>query len=842
MPIATPELLAPAGSPESLAAAIANGADAVYLGGSLFSARANAANFDRDEMIRAVRLAHLHGVKVYVAVNTLLDPSELRDALSYLRFLYEEGADAVIVQDLGLVHGARTLLPHLPLHASTQMTIHNEWGARFLRELGLERVVLAREVSLSEAAQIRERSGLPIETFAHGALCFSYSGQCLLSSMIGGRSGNRGRCAQPCRLEYSLVDGRGKCVTNPAGGKHLLSPSDLNTLEILPLLHRAGVQALKIEGRMKRPEYVATVVRVYRQALDRMEADPDHYRAAPDELRDLEQIFNRGFTTGYFEGRPGARMMSYQRPNNRGILLGRIAGSVRSGWYSVRLEQPLHVGDGVEVWVTRGGRVGTEVSELRAKGADRTGAAAGEVVELPLPGRPRPGDRVFKTSDAGLLERATLSYAPESPSLKIEVRLRFSAAAGRPPELWLEDEEGHGVHVIGAFVTEPAVKHALTPERVREQLTRLGGTAFHPVAFDADIKGDVMVPVSELNAMRRRAVELLEQSRLAAFTRPPVDPDFDARLDQLISRTPGRPARPCVLSATVSDPASLDAAVSGGVGRVYFGGETFRPAGIWTRPMLDEGIRLAHRAGAKAVISLPRIMAQRETAFWERWLEEALALRPDGVLIRNPGQLPMLKRCWDGPLMADYPVNIFNHLAVEALEGLSLVTLSPELMMTQVEQISGLIAGRRPDVEIEAVVHGRLTLMVSEHCPIGALAGGGAGEQGQGCTGPCERDHFMLKDRLGLTFPMRTDAFCRMHLFNSMDLSMLSDVRTLAGMGLSCRIEGIAHGPDYLRQVAAIYRDHLAGRIDQAEMPSAVQSLEGLSPQGTTRGHYYRGV
>lgn len=837
-----PELLAPAGSAEALDAAIANGADAVYLGGTLFSARAFAANFDRPEMERAIRRAHLHGVRVFVTVNTLLDPGELGEALEYLRFLYEAGADAAIVQDLGLVWAARELLPQMPLHASTQMTIHNEWGTRFLRDAGVERVVLAREVSLAEAAQIHEQVGLPIETFVHGALCFSYSGQCLLSSMIGGRSGNRGRCAQPCRMEYSLVDSRRQAVPAPGGGRHLLSPSDLNTLNILPRLLEAGIQALKIEGRMKRPEYVATVVRVYREALDRLADDPGHYRAFPEEQSDLEQIFNRGFTTGYFEGRPGARMMSYQRPNNRGVLLGRISGSRGGGWYSIRLEEPLHVGDGVEVWVTRGGRAGTEVSELRVRGVNQTLAPAGQEIDLPLPGRPRPGDRVFKTSDVKLIERATESYSAESPRLKIDVRLRFSAAAGQPAELWMEDEQGHGVHVIGDFIAEAAIKHPLTQERVREQLTRLGGTIFHAAAFNADIQGNVMVPVSELNTLRRRAVELLEQGRLSAWTRRPVGPDFGTRLKALFPAVDGRPDRPPVLSASVSDMPSLLAVLAGGVKRVYFGGESFRPDGIWTVDKLEEAVAQCHLAGARAVLSLPRIAAQRENGFWERWMQDGLAVNPDGVLARNPGQIQWLKTRWKGPVLADYPLNVFNHLAPEALGDVSVVTLSPEMTLGQVEQVAHLIAFRRPQTDIEVLVHGGLTLMVSEHCPIGALAGGGGGEQGQGCSRPCERERFGLKDRLGLTFPIRTDAFCRMHLFNSMDLSMLADIPSLAGMGLSLRIEGISHGPDYLRQVSGFYRDRLAGNISDPELPAALAAIESLSPQGITKGHYYRGV
>ncbi|MFA7467967.1 MAG: peptidase U32 family protein, partial [Desulfotomaculaceae bacterium] len=349
-----PELLAPAGGRDALVAAVQNGADAVYLGGRQFNARRGADNFDIKELAEVIEYAHMRGVKVYVTVNILLADTELREAIRFLHAIYNAGADAAIVQDVGLIRLARLVVPELELHASTQMTAHNLPGVEFLRDAGLKRVVLAREMNLDSVRHIRERAGVQLETFVHGALCICYSGQCLMSSMIGGRSGNRGRCAQPCRLEYRLVDKDGKPVADAGQwGEYLLSPKDLNLSDYIPRLMAAGIDSFKIEGRMRRPEYVATVIRIYRELIDRA-LDGGDFAVTGEETVDLAQIFNRGFSTGYFFGNPGQNLMSYKRPNNRGVLLGRVKHyNQRVGRVEIELEAPLATGDGIEVWVTR---------------------------------------------------------------------------------------------------------------------------------------------------------------------------------------------------------------------------------------------------------------------------------------------------------------------------------------------------------------------------------------------------------------------------------------------------------------------------------------------------------
>src|SRR4030066_1614754 len=335
-----PELLAPVGSKESLIAAIENGTDAVYFGGTLFSARQYASNFNREELLWAIDYAHARGVKAYVTVNTLIKDSELEEACDYLHFLCNAGTDAVIVQDIGILKLLREQLPDLPAHASTQMTIHNVEGVKFLQEMGVKRVVLAREMSLQEIKRIKSETGMEIETFIHGALCFSYSGQCLLSSMIGGRSGNRGYCAQPCRKKYRIGEMEG----------YLLSPRDLNMSGHIGALLDAGIDSFKIEGRMKRPEYVAGVVRVYRKLIDRYLDAPVDFRVTKAEMHTLLQLFNREFTTGYFFGNPGSQLMSPKYPHNRGTLLGKTTDyDTKTKLVSIDLKSPLRVGDGIGI-------------------------------------------------------------------------------------------------------------------------------------------------------------------------------------------------------------------------------------------------------------------------------------------------------------------------------------------------------------------------------------------------------------------------------------------------------------------------------------------------------------
>ncbi|HHU87418.1 MAG: DUF3656 domain-containing U32 family peptidase [Pelotomaculaceae bacterium] len=843
-----PELLAPAGDWEALVAAVENGADAVYLGGKLFNARHSAGNFENLELSRAVHFAHVRGVRVYVTVNTLLEHSEVKEAVRFLHFLYQCGADAAIIQDLGLLRLARKAVPELPLHASTQMTVHNLPALQLLKNAGISRVVLARELSLDAIREIVRSGGVGIEVFIHGALCVCYSGQCLMSSMIGGRSGNRGRCAQPCRLSYVLVDRQGRSLAEPGRvGDYLLSPRDLNLSERLPDLIEAGISSFKIEGRMKRPEYVATVVRIYRTLLDRAAAGGP-YAVRPEEARDLAQIFNRDFTTGYFYGRPGRELMSYKRPNNRGVRLGRVKGFDRtSRLVEITLEEPLRTGDGIEVWVTRGGRAAGEVGRILLGGRPVERAPAGATVQLEVPGRVFPGDRVFKTHDADLMEQARTSFKSPGGQQKIPLVFTVEGRLGEPLRIRAGDAGGFTGEAVTASPVREAQKRPLTHEYLEKQLGRLGNTPFGLARLQCRLEGDLMVPVSEINEARRQALARLEEDRTAAFRRPPLPEDaFERRLAAALSGLPkdqgsraGLPGPE--LSVVVGDLASLRAAVRAGAGEVCLSGEQYRSRPPVSLEDIFAGSEACARAGVRFILGSPRILQDGELAGFCRLLEKVRKGHLDGVMAGNLGVIKKMRELTGLPVFTDFSLNVFNIETVRFLleAGVSRVTLSPELTLEQVRQMAGLLP-----LPAEVIVHGALPLMVSDYCVTGSLLG----EKGKGgsCPAPCRITGCGLKDRKGIVFPVEMDQNCRMHIFNSRDLCVIDDLPELAGAGIAVlRIEARREGAGYVRDVTGAYRAALTekpGGRSEERLAALKESLARYSPAGFTKGHFYRGV
>ena len=496
----TIELLAPAGSWEALEAAVNAGADAVYMGGKAFGARAYASNFDEEEMAKAVYFAHMHHVRLYITVNTLVDDSELEALSAYLLFLNNVGVDGLIVQDLGVIRLAQKIVPELPLHASTQMSITNSSGVDFAMGAGMERSVLARELSLKEIGAACSR-GSEIETFIHGALCVCYSGQCLMSSL------NRGRCAQPCRLPYKLLNAKDEdMLQGKDAGQYLLSPKDMNTLSILPQLIDAGVVSYKIEGRMKRPEYVAVVVDAYRRAIDSYLAGD--YNVPEEDLANIEQIFNRDFTTAYLD----------RRPNNRGVLIGRVAKLDKNRNKAViKLDKELHLGDGLEFWVSVGGRVGTTVTDMLCGGNSVQSAAPGRQVTIDVPNGVRLNDRVFRTLDSRLMSYAQQFFGPDAKK-RIPVDAVVTARLGEPMTVTLTDDEGNVGYGETDFIVEAARKRALDEAGVRKQLDRLGTTEYflNSLCFEHD--ENVMVPMSEMNEARRIGCSASECLRTGAHS------------------------------------------------------------------------------------------------------------------------------------------------------------------------------------------------------------------------------------------------------------------------------------------------------------------------------------
>lgn len=814
------ELLAPAGSWEALEAAVNAGADAVYMGGRAFGARAYASNFDKEEMAKAVYFAHMHRVRLYVTVNTLVDDSELGELADYLLFLNNVGVDGIIVQDLGVIRLARRIVPELPLHASTQMTITNSGGVDFAVAAGMERSVLARELSLKEIDAACKR-GTEIETFIHGALCVCYSGQCLMSSLIGGRSGNRGRCAQPCRLPYKLLNVKGEdMLSGKDAGQYLLSPKDMNTLHILPQLIETGVVSYKIEGRMKRPEYVAVVVDAYRRAIDSYLAG--NYHVPEEDFANIEQIFNRDFTTAYMVNRPGKEMMSDRRPNNRGVLVGRVAKLDKQRNKAViKLEKELHLGDGLEFWVSVGGRVGTTVTEMLRNGAVVESAASGEQVTIDVPKGVRLNDRVFRTLDSRLMAYAGQFFGTDAKK-RISVDVVVTAKLGQPMTVVMTDDEGNVGYGETDFIVEAARKRALDEATVRKQMDRLGSTEYFLSSMQFIHDENVMVPMSEMNEARRMACEALDAARLEAFA--PSRTLVHGYKEQLTPNAHRHRWSAGKLTVHCDSVAKINVALQAGAERILFGGDCFNhqlPANSDYARVTE----MCRKAGREVAFATPRIIKEAQLNYFDKLFALWQELEPDLVYINNNGLWPLTQKYPQLKPVADMSLNIFNSQALQFWQenGAVSAVLSPELTMMQVEHLTSVST-----LPLECIIQGRLEMMVSEYCVGGSFLGDlHKGE----CRFNC-REQLFLGDRKEARFPIATDQFCHMHILNAHELSLVASVQHMAEMGLaSLRIDGRNYEEAKLAELIELYRKVLGG---------AVETPENLP--GTTRGHYYRGV
>lgn len=877
------ELLAPAGSYEAFKAAIENGADAVYLGGKLFNARASAANFETEELKKAIDYAHERLAKVYVTVNILVADSEFPELAAYLYELYTLGADAVILQDIGVAYYLKSVLPELEIHASTQMTQNNRYGIRQLEALGFSRVVLAREMSAPEIEQIARNTNMAIEVFVHGALCICYSGQCLMSSYIGGRSGNRGRCAQPCRLPYTLVDKNGKDLTVDSKiGDHLLSPRDLNLSAKLADLHQAGVTSLKIEGRMKRPEYVATVVRIYRKALDALnlsldardrqirQADSEKFMPEsqaesglnPSDRYELTQIFNRDFTTGYLTGYQGAGMMSFSRPNNRGTRLGRITG-MKPDHLAIKLENSLHVGDGIEIWTGRG-REGITVSNLHiARGKTEQQveqAEPGEVAVIEFTGAAGMGDRVFKTYDHLLMEKARLSFQEGKESRRRPLKMNLSGQAGAPLHLQVWDGDLYS-ESLSSTEAQVALKRPLEHEYLHKQLGRLGNTPYYLDRLGLDLTGDLIVPVSELNEMRRMAVEKLladHRERVFAGKAFVSKKDYNERLNTWTEHISGHNSgrrkrqdsrndqRPLKLSAAIADPKLVKMLVRERVDRIILGGEHWRVRPKLTPDTLQEAVEYCGRNAVELVYRLPRIQNEAQTQDLRDELQVIAQWqnRP-AVMAANLTEIELIKQidptwAWE----TDHYLHVFNRPALDWVlrSGGRRAALSTELSHDQLDRF-------QDHANTEILVFGDMEMMISEFCVLGATrASCPEYDHREKCGLICQRGEHYLKDRMAYMFPVETDRECRMHIFNAKRLNLITELSKIADKGLThIRLELVRATPEQaegaVKAFSGVWRRLASGvNPENTEMEYVMKKLEELYPEGFTKGHFYRGV
>ena len=827
------ELLAPAGSREALTAAIENGADAVYLAGNLFGARAYADNFDRENLREAIQFAHLRGVAIHITVNTIVGDNEMEELADYLRFLYEAGADAILVQDLGVARVAKSVVPDLPMHASTQMTVHNLEGVLALADMGFSRVVLSREMSLNEIREICRKSPVEIECFAHGALCVCYSGQCLMSSMIGGRSGNRGRCAQPCRLPYTLVNDEGNDVLGDSAGNYLLSPRDMNTIDILPELIQAGVASLKIEGRMKRPEYVSVVVSTYRKELDRIygiEKSSDK----EESHRRLAQIFNRDFTTGFLLNNPGKNLMSDRRPNNRGLLIGRVTKyDFSSKRVFVKLSADVTEGDELDFWVKVGGRVTTALTDIKdEKGHSVTEGKAGEEISFPLAKTVKVHDRVFRVYDAKLMQEARSTFQNGAPVRRIPVDCSVTARIGKPVVVSFRTADGAEAEIVSDFICEKAQKTPVSVEVLQKQLSRLGTTVYELRNFAAELDDNAIVPVSVLNNLRRQASEILDGKRLEKYKRVSLSetgavkslPACDIRKNR---------EKSAKLVVRVDSVAKAKAAVDAGADGIIFGGDSYSHH-VFSLKEYSDVFEYAKKYNRTVDFNTPRILRAAAAEKMQKMMQEWEKIGADTVLVHNIGSLYMAQKT-GLPVQSDFSLISYNEQTIQHLKELGVVraTLSPELNLQQVASIA-----EKAPLPLECIVYGRLELMVSAYCVLGSFLGN---VDSGACSAPCMRGGFKLTDRMGAEFPVVNDADCNMHILNSKILSMLPHAMKFAKMGVErLRIDGAYLNEEEIRRSVTIFRDFMKYNEELTEdQQIRCDSFEG---QSFTRGHYFRGV
>ncbi len=866
--ISLPELLAPAGSPEAFRAAVAAGADAVYLGGKQFGARSSAPNFTDAEIEEAITYAHRKDIRVYVTINTLIHDRELEQVAEYLIWLYSVGADAVLIQDTGVAALARTIVPLLHLHASTQMTLHSTDGVRWAAEQGFSRVVLSRELTLEEISRIARETGkygIGLEVFAHGALCYSYSGQCLLSSVIGGRSGNRGMCAQPCRKPYSLVtaetDEYGRPTgfhTVPTPGHFLLSPKDLCTYTNLPDLVNSPVVSLKIEGRMKSAEYVSIVVSTYRKALDAIASGNADVSAGA--VQDLLLAFNRGFTSGYLFGQRHTTLMGRDAGDNRGICIGVVKRyDEPSKTITVRSVGGMipSPGDGlliVHPETNRESGFSLNTVPLQKKG---------EMV-LKVPHPVEPGARVYITSSTDLGRRARQLMADPSPALLRLVPVDLAASVDADGRLALEGvmhtRNGQEIPVTcqSDFCMAPAQTKPVTRDQLSRQLIKTGGSPFTIRNFTLSYNGDRFAPLASLNRARREFLLLAEETLAAAYRPSPSDVNQAHRRWEdlkpgvhLRTSAPHSPSSSPGLWVYADSPEGVSGAIEGGCDTICFEPVCSDPSSHCCSHPHPQSIEtqigavfeICRRAGVRFVCKSPKIL--KDTSL-NAFLSVVPRLVRTGIheyMAENYGTAYALmhadpKVC----LFGAAGLNIFNHLSAEALSPVGLLTLSPELSRDEIRVLIASARSRGLATQFALIVQGNSEAMISEDCIL---------QPWMQCSGKeysATSAFAGIMDATGHIFPVRIDGECRSHIYNAAEICLIDHLPSLREIGVSdVVIDARGRTRAYAADMTRIYHEALALtkdgiRHDDPRLDALKDAVRQRSLGGITSGHFIRGL
>ena len=801
------ELLAPVGSFDSLKAAVQNGANAVYLGGKDFSARASANNFDREELKEAVKYAHIRDVRVFVTTNTLIKQNELEDFVEYAKFLYDIDVDAIIMQDIGAAMLIHELLPDFELHASTQMVAHSLEDVQYLESIGFKRVVLARELTVEEIKYICDNTNVDIEIFVHGALCVCYSGGCLMSSMIGNRSGNRGRCAQPCRQKYTMIDiSTGEEIHN--NGDYLLSTKDLNTIEEIDKIIDTGVLSLKIEGRMKKPEYVATVIKSYRDAIDEYETTKK-VNISDETMEDLYTIFNRKFTKGLILGEVGDEVMNSNVPNNQGLYVGKVVDyNKKAKRLKIKLEGTLKKGDGINLG---GGTIGRII-----KGKDITQIGyKGETIELDFIGEAKKNQLVFKTSDTDLIDRAQKTYTQDKEFAKSLIDAEISIKLDSYPELRLIDKNENIVTVQGDKLVEKALKVALSEEKIEIQIKKLGNTPYEIDQLKINLDEGVSMPISLINQMRREAIELLDNARISVKGRMYKDNDIKYS-PKIYSRNADNKSK---IRVKVNNIEALKSILNLDIDMIYYEDVS----------TIEQAMTMANANNKKLIYSAPRIVRNRE---YKR-LEKSDEYCKDHVQISALGQVKYYKENSESVKFdVDYYLNPFNSETINHYkkEGAETVCISQELNLHEIKETT-----QYTDLEIETVAYGYIPMMLSEYCPMGVVAR--SCKKDKRCAN-CKESKYVLRDFKGEEYRVSQDIFCRSTIYNSSANCLINNLDELSEAGINIfRLDFTHETPELIEKITESFID-----VIENDFVADAKSLEVFEDMDTTLGHLYKGV
>ena len=721
------ELLSPVGDFDCLKAAVQNSADAVYFGANSFSARAFASNFDDDTLKKAINYAKIRGVKTNLTLNTLIKNDEMYNAIALAKKTYEYGIDAIIVQDLGLARYMIKNFPGLAVHASTQMSVHNLEGILTLQNMGFSRVVLSRELSIQEIEHICKNSNVEIEAFVHGALCISYSGQCLFSSMVGGRSGNRGKCAQPCRLPYELLEND---TTIDKG--YLLSPRDLCGLEYLPQLVKAGVTCLKIEGRMKTPEYVATVTRIYRKYLD-LAMSKNDFKIDEKDKKDLLQVFNRGgFSNGHLSSTENRKLIYPQKSNNMGIYLGTISNFNKNhGYISFTTNEFLHVGDKICVENKKHETNLYTISELMKNDKNITEAHIGDKIKIGrMKGDIFIGDKLFKISDKELTTSALETIEKESRKRKLSCEMKV--ILNSPISLKIFDDN-ISVKIDSNIIPEPAQKSPMTKERLISQICKINNTPYNFENVNIELGENLYVPsISGINELRRQALAQYEEKLISSFRRL-----SNANYTENNPNSSHKETKISLLLNTLN--LSYNYLELKNVSKIYIPFKYFINKSF-SHLLLNVCQKF------DTYIYMPIIIRNNYNRLIKNNLPTILGkYKIKGFVLSNIGNFELLKDYKDYEFICNYTFNIFNNLTINELPA-NTITLSPELNKTDLKNFN-------TNKKTELIVYGRTPLMNSNYCLLG---------KSNKCYSECDHkcnstNKYYLKDRLGFLFRIIPD-------------------------------------------------------------------------------------